>query len=192
MLPAELYPGLSREPALTLAVKTLLVARADLDEELVYELAMAINRLKPAIASAYPLAGIEELGRSDHAPRALAWHPGAQRFLDRELPSFIERYAEFMGASVTIGIALVSLGVALYRRRKQARKDRLDRYYREALQYRDALQSDSQDRKAIVNGLRGLQEEVFDLLMRERIDADSALIAFLSLSNQLLREAESG
>lgn len=191
LLPAEVYPGLAREPVLTLAVKTLLVAREGLEPDLVYELAMALSRLKPAIAAAYPLAGIGELGRSLQAPRALPWHPGAQRYIDRELPSFIERYAEFMGAAATITIALVSLGVAFYRRRRQARKDRLDTYYQQALACRAELGSEKADPRATAGRLRALQAEVFDLLVAERIDADSALVAFLALSNQLLHEAES-
>jgi hypothetical protein len=36
-------PGLSREPVLTLAVKTLLVARQGLEPDHVYELAMALS-----------------------------------------------------------------------------------------------------------------------------------------------------
>ena len=191
LLPAELYPALAREPVVTLAVKTLLVARHDLDPDLVYELAMALGHLQPAIAAAYPLAGVAELGQAQLAPRVLPWHSGAQRYIDRELPSFIERYAEFMGAAATITIALVSLGVALYRRRRQARKDRLDTYYRQVLDCRVEMQSGNPDPERIAARLRGLQEEVFELLIAERIDADAGLVAFLSLSNQLLDEAGS-
>ena len=191
LLPAEIYPGLAEGPALTLAVKMLLTARSDLDPDLVYELVMAIERLKPAIASVYPLAGIEELERSGNAARALPWHPGAQRYIDRELPSVIERYAEFVGATVTLTIALVSLGVALYRRRRQARKDRLDVYYERALQCREDMNFGAQSPAAIASRLRALQAEVFQLLIEERIPADSALIAFLALSNQLLDESGS-
>lgn len=189
LLPAEVYPGLAEGPALTLAVKMLLAARSELDPDLVYELSMATDRIKPAIALAYPLAGIDELGRSDNAARALPWHPGAQRYINRELPSIIERYAEFVGTAVTLTIALVSLAVALYRRRRQARKDRLDVYYQRALRCRDELESGSADRMDIAARLRSLQAEVFDLLVAERINADSALIAFLVLSNQLLDES---
>jgi len=108
------------------------------------------------------------------------------------LPSVIERYAEFVGAAVTLTIALVSLGVALYRRRRQTRRDRLDVYYRRALQCREELESGSADRMIIASRLRSLQAEVFELLVAERINADSALIAFLVLSNQLLDESAAG
>jgi hypothetical protein len=80
----------------------------------VYELAMAADRLKPAIALAYPLAGLDE------------------------------------------------------------------------------LESGAADRMIIASRLRSLQAEVFELLVAERINADSALIAVLVLSNQLLDESAAG
>ena len=190
ILPAELYPTLSRAPALTLAVNTLLIARSDLDDELVYDLAMAMERLQPEIAALYPLAGLRELGLAGSSARTMPLHPGAQRYADREQPGLVERYAEFVGAIVTAAIGLITLSVALYRRRRQARKDRLDNYYQQALQWRDALASGSQPAEQIAQALRELQREVFDLLVAERIDADAALLAFMNLSNQLLREAE--
>lgn len=191
LLPAELYPTLSREPALTLAVNTLLVARTQLDEEQVYELAMAVHRLLPEIAALYPLAGLEAL--QDAAPtRALPLHPGAQRFADREQPGLLERYGEFIGGAVTAAVALVTFGVAAYRRRQQARKDRLDAYYQKALTCRATLDGTPASAAQVATTLRDLQAEVFDLLVAERIDADAALLAFMNLSNQLLREAERG
>ena len=77
-----------------------------------------------------------------------------------------------------------------YRRRRQARKDRLDTYYQQTLQWREALASKQQSPAEIALALRGLQGEVFELLIAERIDADHALLAFMNLSNQLLYEAE--
>ncbi|MEM9255371.1 MAG: TAXI family TRAP transporter solute-binding subunit [Pseudomonadota bacterium] len=187
VFPAELYPSLSKAPALTLAVPTLLVGRESLDTELVYDLAQTLDHLAPEIASVYPLAGVEDVHHAPNAPRALPWHQGARRYRDRELPTLVERYAEFVGASVTVALAVISLGIAFYRRRRQARKDRLDTYYQQALACRQHLRDGEQPGR-IAERLRALQEEVFELLIAERIDADSALIAFLNLSNQLLLE----
>ena len=62
--------------------------------------------------------------------------------------------------------------------------------YQKALECRLRLCEVGANRSAIARELRELQQEVFQLLSAERIDADSALVVFLSLSNQLLREAE--
>ena len=188
LLPAELYPTLSREPALTLAVNTLLVARSGLTDEEVHSLAVAVHRLLPEIAALYPLAGLEALNEGD-STRPLPLHPGAQRFADRGRPGLLERYGEFIGGAVTTVVALITFGVTIYRRRQQARKDRLDVFYQKALQCREALDGSSASAARVADTLRDLQAEVFDLLVAERIDADAALLAFMNLSNQLLREA---
>ncbi len=189
VLPAQLYPGLSDQPALTLTVNTLLVATAGLSDGQGYELAMVVDRLRPEIASVYPLAGLAEFSPSQDISRALPLHAGAQRYADREQPGLIERYAEFVGATVTVGIGVITLCVALYRRRRQARKDRLDSYYLQALQWRSVLSSQQQAPAKVATEVHSLQEEVFGLLIAERIDADTALLAFMNLTNQLLREA---
>jgi len=189
ILPAELYPGLAAEPALTLAVNTLLVSHDELDDRIAYELALGSNRLISAIAATYPLAGLPQLQQNAGNARALPWHRGAQRFLDRELPSFLERYAELFGVVLTLFIAAGSLLVALLRTRKQARKDRLDAFYQRVLDCRVGDHRTEQERAEAIRTIRAIQQQVFELVINERIDADAALVAFLSLSNQLLAEA---
>lgn len=189
VLPAELYPSLSTEPALTLAVNTLLVANGKLEDTLAYELARGSDRLKSSVAAMYPLAGLPQLQENVRTARALPWHPGAQRYLDRELPSFLERYAELFGVVLTMFLAVGSLFVAVMRTRKQARKDRLDAFYKRVLDCRLNDDGTEQERTESVKTIRAIQQQVFELVINERIDADAALVAFLSLSNQLLSEA---
>ena len=112
VLPAQLYPGLSREAALTLSVSNLLVARLVLEDSLVYELAMAVEGIRPGIALRYPLAGLPPAEGDLRQARALPVHPGAQRFRDRDLPGFFERNAEVLGLVVTLAVALASIVVA--------------------------------------------------------------------------------
>lgn len=191
ILPAQLYPGLDIEPALTVSVTSLLVARRDLDETVAYELAMSVDYMAPEIAYLYPLAGLAELESVDYAARSLSWHAGALRYRNREQPGFLERYAEIIGAVFTMSFALGSVFVAVYRRRRQARKDRLDRYYQNVLLQRPQAGASRAEKQACADEIRAIQAEVFGLVVAERIDADGALVAFLSLSNQLLAEADS-
>lgn len=189
VLPAELYPSLAAKPALTLAVNALLVTHAELDHRLAYELALGSDRLSSTIAATYPLAGLPQLQQTSGTARAVPWHEGAQRYLDRELPSFLERYAELLGVVLTLFLAVGSLVVAILRSRKQARKDRLDVFYQRVLDCRLGDNATEQDRIESTETIQAIQQQVFELVINERIDADAALVAFLSLSNQLLAEA---
>ena len=189
VLPAQLYPQLGRQAALTLAVSNVLVARASLDERTVYELAMMVERLQPHIAAVYPMASLTQLADSSSVPRALALHPGARRYRDRDLPGFLERNAEVLGLFATLVIASGSVLVAWQRQRRQSRKDTLDTYYQKLLELRARL-ADGANPTAIAGDIRATQAEVMTLVIEERIDADGSLLAFLTLSNQLLDESD--
>lgn len=190
ILPAQLYPTLAGEAALTLSVSTLLVARQAVGEDEVYDLAVQVAQLAPRIASLYPLAGLTRPGPVDAGARMLPLHPGARRYRDRDLPGFLERYAEVLGMSGTLIIACGSLFIAWRRHRQQLRKDRLDTYYQQLLSLRGEIVQSGADSRACASKVRATQAEVMALVIEERIDADGALLAFLTLSNQLLAEAD--
>jgi hypothetical protein len=190
ILPAQLYPTLADRAALTLSASTLLVANPAVDEDVVYDLAMKVAHLAPRIAALYPLAGLSRPGPADGGAQMLPLHPGARRYRDRDLPGFIERYAEVLGMSGTLVIACGSLLLAWRRHRRQLRKDRLDTYYQRLLSLRGDMEEKGVDAGAPARQVRATQAEVMELVIQERIDADGSLLAFLALSNQLLAEAE--
>ena len=189
VLPAELYPTLGREAALTVAVSTLLVVAEGLEEDRAYALARLADRARPLISSVYPLAGLPHLRTPAETGAMLPLHEGARRFLDRNEPGLLERYAEVLALGFSLIIALGSASVAWERRRRQTRKDRLDRYYHAVMDARPGEFSDAATVAAARMKIRAIQSEVLELVIAERIDADGALVAFLSLSNQALNES---
>jgi len=86
-------------------------------------------------------------------------------------------------------IAGGSLLLAWNRHRRQARKDTLDNYYQDLLDLREALGSRAIAGPDVLTRVRDIQAEVMALVIRERIDTDGSLLAFLALSNRLLDEA---
>jgi TRAP-type uncharacterized transport system substrate-binding protein len=189
ILPAQLYPALGDSAALTLSVSSLLVARETLDENVAYEMAAAIDQAMPQLAALYPMAGMPQLAAGAHQARSLPLHPGVQHYQDRDLPGFFERNSEILGMSGTVFLASFTAFVAWRRHRKQARKDKLDSYYQKLFSYRAALDVDPAERKSLAAKTRAMQADVLALVIDERIDANGALLAFLSLSNQILSEA---
>jgi TRAP-type uncharacterized transport system substrate-binding protein len=190
ILPAQLYPALAKNAALTLSVSSLLVARETLDDRVAYEIAAAVDQASPQIATLYPMAGMPQLAAGAQQARALSLHPGVQRYRDRDLPGFFERNSEILGLLATAFLAIGSAFLAWRRQRKQSRKDKLDIYYQKLLSYRAALDTDAADHKSLAAQTRSTQADVLGLVIDERIDANGALLAFLSLSNQILSETE--
>ncbi len=192
ILPRDLYPSLGDEPVLTVAVSTLLLARADLDEHLAFTAAATADHAAGMIANRYPLAGLPSSAQGQAMTGAMPLHPGATRYAERDKPGFLERYAEVLALGFSLVIALGSASLAIERRRRQARKDRLDVYYRQVLDLRPDPEVPPGDRAALASEIRAVQARVLNQVIDERIDADGALVAFLTLSNQALAEAEAG
>ncbi|MEM9208445.1 MAG: hypothetical protein AAGA61_04325, partial [Pseudomonadota bacterium] len=118
----------------------------------------------------------------------LPLHSGSRRYLDRDGPGFIERYVEILALYFTVIVTLLSGAFALYRYRSQIKKDRVDRYYARLIEIRDGVSTEGAD--ASRDKVLAVQREVLDLLIDERVAADASLVAFVSLSNQLLDELD--
>ncbi len=186
LLPTGTYPTLADGAVMTLSLRSLLVARQGLDDELIFDIAAALFSNAQDIARSYPLVTRELDEDVRSADLMLPLHPGARRFIDREGPGFVERYAEVLALSFTIVVSLISGAIALYRYRTQVRKDRVDHYYAKLLDIRESIGSG--DRPACRQRVLDVQREVLDLLIDERVAADAGLLAFISLSNQMLDE----
>jgi len=117
-------------------------------------------------------------------------HQGTRRYLMRDRPGFLERNVELMALCLTV-LATVGSGLlAFFRYRSQTRKDRVDAFYGRLLDIRrQLLDGDGGcDYAAGKEQVLQIQGEVLGLLIDERIAADSSLVAFISLSNQVLNE----
>ncbi len=191
VLPAGLYPELSHAAVLTVSVPSLLVARSDLPASTSYEIARVILEHATRLREISPLADPKMSDAAEMAGLSFPLHPGARRYLDRDKPSFAERYAEVIGLNLSGMIALVTALLAARRWRAQSRKDRLDDYYRRVLELRDALEraGSSSEVDQIAAQVRSVQGEAYALLIAEKVPADTAFVILQSLVTDVMREA---
>ena len=190
VLPEAVYSSLHDGPVLTLATRTVLVARDDLDPNIAYLVAREIFENAHAIAAEYQLAKDELNVNFDRSSLALPLHEGARLFVDKDEPTMLERYAEVIGVGLTVAAALGSGLVAIWRMNKARRKDEIDVYYRRVLAVRNELKNpdDSIEINKLSDEVKAIQEEVFGLLIAERLNVDESLTLFLGLSTQVLNE----
>ena len=190
VLPAGVYPRLNDEPVLTLAVSSLLVTSTGTDEEVAYDMAQRVEAEVNRLNEIYPLA--EGSIHSDLMDQrfVLPIHPGAARFSLRNAPTLLERYAETGALILTALIGLSSASFAIYRLRRQTKKDRIDAFLKVLLEHREVIRNESSQKTQVAIQVRDLQNKVTKLVIEERIHADSAYVAFLNLSNQILSECE--
>jgi TRAP-type uncharacterized transport system substrate-binding protein len=190
VIPVGTYGDIPEEPVLTLAVDKLLVSRPGIDEAVVYDLISEIRRLQPAFAASYPLlfSGLRE--EFDAAGSTFVLHPGAQAFTQRDAPTFYERYSGVAEVLVTLVIGLVSGTYAVIQIYNHRRKNRIDGFYKEVMAVRDSIsdRSPATERAAAVERVRALQNEAFDMLIREKLAADESFRIFVTLSNDIIAQ----
>ncbi len=192
LLPKSLYHGLSSEAITTLSIRSVLIAHEDFETRLAVDIASGLFSKAQDFAMSYPLVTHELTMNLDAAGLMLPLHTGTRRYLDRDKPGFVERYVEVLALGITVMFALLSGGVALYRYRERERKDRVDIYYTQILEIRQNMElaSEAIDLHACHKRAIEVQHEVLNLLIAERVNADASLLAFFSLSNQVLNEID--
>jgi len=118
----------------------------------------------------------------------LPLHSGTQRYLQRNATSFFERYAELLAFVLTAIVASSSAAVAFIRIRRQAKKDRIDAYLQQLVDIRAQHTAGHCSAQVLQQTVTELQARVTQLVVEERLIADTTFVAFLSLSNQVLNE----
>lgn len=194
VLPERVYGSLNPSPVLTVATRTVLITRTSADVQMVYDVASSLFENSQQLSSDYPLASGELSENIDFSSFVLPAHSGVRRYLDRDAPTAIERYAEVAGLGLTLFAMFISALFAVHNLRKTHKKNRIDIYYNKILDLRRRLQNPDGfvQRHQIEKEVRDVQEEVFRLLVDERVSANESLTIFLDLSNQVLAEVQSG
>jgi len=185
VIPIGTYGDLTPEPIVTLAVDNLLVAREDMEDAVAYDIFAEIMRLRPALFGERPEL-FQPLDESvAQSNWVFAMHPGAIAFLQRDEPTFVERYSGVAEVLVTVLAALVSGGYALLRIYRLRRKNRIDKFYMDVIKVRDSVGpgANGDEREAAVEKIRDLQNRAFDMLVHEKLAADESFRIFIELTN---------
>jgi len=190
VIPAATYGQSTPGPVVTIAVDKLLVARSDLDSSVVYDLIDDILRLRPALATRKP-GLFQDLTEDFDASRSrFVLHAGTQDYLQRDTPTFLERYSGIAEVVVTLIVGLVSLLFAGFRILRMRRKNLIDTFYLRTHELRRSITdlSSAEERQRVIDQVRELQSEAFDLLIAEKLSADESFQIFITLSNDVLQQ----
>ena len=170
------------EPTLTVAVDVVLICRASQDPEQVARLVATLVEHRSQLVSENPV--FQDLPTSLEG-RTLQYplHEGVHQYLERDKPTFFERYAETIGLVIT----LLSLGyaglVTVTQTRKRRRKNRIDTYYtivmdleQRAPELATLAEVHTEQRRLLAVRHKALHE-----LADERLDADASFVILLDL-----------
>ncbi len=180
VIPRATYRRLPDRPVSTVAVPALLVARENLDDDLVKEVTETVFGYRAGEAG---LEGREMVVarqiRENYDPAAttIPYHPGAIAYYNRERPPFFVEYAEALSLGVTLLLGLYSVLVALRELLRRRMKNRVDAYLVQIEQLvatRDSL--DDAGLEQLWAALDALRREAIVDLVEERLLADDAYL----------------
>jgi hypothetical protein len=190
VIPVGTYGDLTPEPIVTLAVENILVARKDMDDTAAYDLFAEMRRLRPTLFSERPelFQPLDELMSKSNFTFGL--HPGVVSFLQRDEPTYIERYSGVAELLVTLLVASVSGLIAFKNIYRIRRKNRIDEFYLETIRIRDSvtLETTADELTAAIAEIHALKNRAFELLVEERLAADQSFQVFIELTRDALDE----
>lgn len=160
------YPPLPDRDLPTAVLERLLVARADLDPNVVHRVTRTLFEWRTRLIGESKLSGfIRPLGEAGEL--SLPVHPGAQRYYDREKPSFVQRNARTLSGLMSVVAILTSAGLALRARFLRMHRVRMGDYNLELMEIAEqARQSSSPDT------LPALKDQLVEILRRVVADLD--------------------
>jgi TRAP-type uncharacterized transport system substrate-binding protein len=188
-IPAGTYQLPGGEKTLgTVAVTTLLATRKSAPVDTIYELTKVLLEEKPRFVkvSSALFSGIND--SFDPLDLNFPLHRGARRYLNRDEPSTIERYAETINLLVYLIFLLLTGVIGFTRYRARRKKDRIDTYYARVLDIRKRAANQANDQSLLE--LRQLEEEAFEALIAEKLAADESFRIFIELASRTATEIE--
>ena len=182
VIPRELYGPYTDQPILTVKVDALLVCRADLKVDDVFEITKVLNEQKQALVGINPL--LADFGH-DFDPDQLSFnlHPGARNYLDRYQPGFLERYADVLSVVFTVIFALISAGYSLREYQNTKKKDKIDNFYQsvQLIIHEIRLAKDQEQLELLKGKIDQLRETTLQLVIEEKLAANESFSIFLNL-----------
>lgn len=176
LIPLGSYRGAPALPARNLetaVVERLLVARTDLDADLVYKITRAIYEQKPEILVSSKLAGF--IGPlPDESESVITAHPGARSYFDREKPGFLQQNARLVSTLLYVAAILVSAGLALRTHWVRSRRLRMHTFNKQLMEIAGAARADTLAEQLLQrkHQLMDMLEEVVGDLEREKVSQE--------------------
>jgi hypothetical protein len=190
VIPAFTYnlPG-NDKPVVTVSVDTLLVTHKNIPEAVVFEFTKTLLEQKPRFTAIAPrlFSGVNE--SFDPLDLSFPLHTGTRRYLDRNEPSLLERYAESINVLVYLAFLIITGLVALARWRAHRKKERIDVFYARVLAVQERIGGETP--AVLLEELKQLEREAFVLLIDERLAANESFRIFTDLISGIRVELKS-
>lgn len=191
IIPKNSYYTKPEKPVLTVSVFTSLLCRKNLETEFIHDITEIIIKNKSTLIKQNPV--INQVSEDNlHETLYYPLHQGVHMFLDRNMPSFLERYAEVIALILSVVILISGIISSYSKWNKQRKKDRIDVYYQQVLEI-DHIISQAEDIALLEKKMKNLYEirgRAFENLIKEKLSADESFKIFMDLTTGAIQRIE--
>ncbi|MBW4671465.1 MAG: TAXI family TRAP transporter solute-binding subunit [Cyanomargarita calcarea GSE-NOS-MK-12-04C] len=132
-------PDYQKRIVTTLSVPRLLLAREDVDKEVIRKITEIIFEHQQKLVTEMPfVANMNSPENLKGIGLLIPMHPGAQAYFDREKPNWFEQHSGGIQLLLSLVSLLIGLGFWLWQQFEQIRKNKADDYIREVTALMDA------------------------------------------------------
>ena len=117
-------------------------------------------------------------------------HSGSRRYMERDEPGMLERYAETINMLVYLFFVVLTGGFALARVHSRRKKDRIDEFYSRVMAIR--MRAMNEPHGPLLFELQQLELEAFGSLIAEKLAADESFRIFIELLTRAIDELDVG
>jgi len=181
-IPRGTYVRLPMEPVRTISVAAMLIARSELDENLVRTITTIVFEHRSGLGGLEGTdLGVARRIREDYRPgtAAIPFHGGAVSYYHRQEPPFFVKYAEAISLGLTLLVGLYSGSIAFREWMRRRMKNRIDSYLLEV--EGQAADLGSLSLEELIDHRDSLDEirhRAFSDLVSERLLADESFTIF--------------
>lgn len=175
-------PGHPRQPIPSVGVQAVLVCHRDLPDELAETVTRIIYEHRAVLSQKH--AAFSHLDENTAESRVqFPLHSGAERYLRRDEPGFLVKYAEAMGFILSASILLWGLGSGVRKWLLQKRKDRIDKYYQAIESIIGRLREGEESLDNLEEELITLRKDALHELVKEKLAADESFVIYQNMAN---------
>lgn len=187
VIPRKVYYEQPQDPVLTIATDAVLLCKEGIDDIMIHDFVKTIMKNKPFLV--HETAVLNSLTENfNKGILNFPLHNGTTRYLDRNEPGYLEKYAESMGFILSLFLVLITGGSSFVRWNKQRKKDRIDVYYLKIIEVERHIadMETVEDGEQAIHKLHSLRQKAFYSMVKEKLIADSSFQIFLTLIEEAI------
>lgn len=180
ILPKNSFGKQPLQPVLTLEVPMTIITRNDMSDEVIFRFVAAVYENAISLARNNSIFGF--LSQNFNVDKFnFPVHEGTAQYLNRDQPTFLERYADVIALIVSCGLFLLG-GLGSFRKlMKQRKKDRIDLYYDRVVGISRQSAANLEQVEASLAELAELKFKAVRQLQEESLAADESFSIFVEL-----------